>query len=94
MTGPDGVEAEIRRRLEQALAPVRLDVVNESALHAGHAGDDGSGESHFRVLVESAAFAGRSRVVRQRMVNAALADLLASRVHALALRCLAPGEDG
>ncbi len=85
---------EIKRRLTEALAPVRLEVVNESALHAGHAGDDGSGESHFRVLVESSAFAGKSRVARQRMVNEALADLLSGRVHALALRCIAPGEDG
>lgn len=89
-----GIEEEIRRRLAEALAPGRLEVVNESALHAGHAGDDGSGESHFRVTVESAAFAGRSRVERQRMVNRALSDLLAGPVHALALRCLAPGEDG
>ncbi len=88
------VEEEIRARLAAALAPTRLEVVNESALHAGHAGDDGSGESHFRVVVESAAFAGKSRVARQRMVNAALADLLAGRVHALALSCVAPGEDG
>lgn len=88
------VGAEMERRLQEALAPTRLEVVNESALHAGHAGDDGSGESHFRITVESAAFAGRSRIERQRMVNRALADLLAGPVHALALRCLAPGEDG
>jgi BolA protein len=88
------VADEIGQRLRVALAPVRLEVVNESALHAGHAGDDGSGESHFRVLVESAAFAGRSRVARQRMVNEALADLLSGRIHALALKCVAPGEDG
>ncbi|WP_448582123.1 BolA family protein [Thermaurantiacus sp.] len=97
MTGPGrsrAVADEIKRRLTEALAPVRLEVVNESALHAGHAGDDGSGESHFRVLVESSAFAGKSRVARQRMVNEALADLLSGRVHALALRCIAPGEDG
>ncbi len=92
MTGT--VAEEIGRRLRAGLAPIRLEVVNESALHAGHAGDDGSGESHFRVLVESTAFTGASRVARQRMVNALLADLLAGRVHALALRCLAPGEDG
>lgn len=88
------VQKEMERRLQEALAPTRLEVVNESALHAGHAGDDGSGESHFRITVESAAFAGRSRIERQRMVNRALSDLLAGRVHALALRCLAPGEDG
>ncbi|MFQ3666016.1 MAG: BolA family protein [Sphingomonadaceae bacterium] len=87
-----GVAAIIEKRLREALAPTRLEVVNDSAKHRGHAGDDGSGESHFSVLVESPAFAGMSRVARQRAVNAALADLLAGRVHALALRCVAPGE--
>jgi BolA protein len=82
------------RRLEAALAPIRLEVVNDSARHRGHMGDDGSGESHFSVLVESAAFAGKSRVERQRMVNAALGGMMEGRVHALALKCLAPGENG
>lgn len=91
-TGP--IAAEITARLTAALAPSRLEVINESALHHGHAGDDGSGESHFRVLVESPAFAGRSRVERQRLVNRALAALLADHVHALAIRATAPGEPG
>lgn len=89
-TGP--VAAEITARLTAALAPSRLEVVNESAQHRGHMGDDGSGESHFRVVVESDAFAGRSRVDRQRLVNRALAELLAERVHALAIVARAPGE--
>lgn len=89
-TGP--VAAEITARLTAALAPSRLEVVNESAQHRGHMGDDGSGESHFRVVVESAAFVGRSRVERQRLVNRALADLLAARIHALAIVARAPGE--
>lgn len=89
-TGP--IAAAITARLTNALAPSHLDVVNESAQHRGHAGDDGSGESHFRVVIESAAFTGRSRVERQRLVNRALADLLAERVHALAIRATAPGE--
>ncbi|WP_448586268.1 BolA family protein [Thermaurantiacus sp.] len=88
------VEKDMRARLEAALAPTRLQIVNDSARHAGHLGDDGSGESHFTVRIESAAFAGKSRLVRQRMVKAALADLLEARIHALALRCLAPGEHG
>ncbi len=82
----------ITARLTQALAPTQLEVVNDSHHHAGHLGDDGTGESHWTVRIESAAFAGRSRVDRQRLVNAALADLLAGRIHALAIRARAPGE--
>ena len=95
-TGPaaHSVAAEITARLTAALAPTRLEVVNESAQHRGHLGDDGTGESHFRVVIESAAFAGQSRVARQRLVNHALADLLQHRIHALAIRATAPGETG
>ncbi|WP_174298105.1 BolA family protein [Sphingomonas bacterium] len=89
---PGPVEAAIRERLVADLAPTLLEVVNESALHTGHRGDDGSGESHFRVEIEAAAFAGRSRVERQRLVNRALAELLDGRIHALAIRARAPGE--
>jgi BolA protein len=86
------VAREIEKRLRAALAPERLDVINDSARHHGHAGDDGSGESHFTVEIVSARFAGMSRLARQREVNAALADLLRERVHALAIRARAPGE--
>jgi len=89
-TGP--VAAEIAARLTAALAPSHLDVINDSAHHAGHMGDDGSGESHFTVVVESAAFAGQSRLARQRLVNSALGDLMAGTVHALAIKARAPGE--
>ena len=89
-TGP--VAAEIDKRLRAALAPERLDVVNDSARHRGHAGDDGSGESHFTVRIVASSFAGQSRVQRQRAVNAALADLLRDRIHALAIKARAPGE--
>ena len=82
----------ITARLTEALAPTQLNVSNDSAQHRGHLGDDGTGESHFSVEVESAAFAGKSRVERQRLVNRALADLLAERIHALAIRARAPGE--
>ena len=85
--------AEITARLTAALAPSQLQVVNDSGHHAGHMGDDGSGESHFTVLVESPRFAGLSRVARQRLVNQALADLLETRIHALAIRARAPGGD-
>ena len=89
-TGP--VAQEITQRLRAALAPSRLEVINDSDKHRGHAGHDGSGESHFTVLIESPAFAGQSRVARQRAVNAALGDLLADRIHALAIKATAPGE--
>ncbi|MEG8039458.1 BolA family protein [Sphingomonas sp. LR60] len=82
----------ITARLTAALTPTRLEVLNESAQHRGHLGDDGTGESHFRVIVESAAFARQSRVARQRLINHALADLLAERIHALAIQAKAPGE--
>ena len=89
-TGP--VAAEIEKRLRAALAPTRLAVINDSAKHHGHAGDDGSGESHFTVEIEAARFAGLTRLERQRAVNAALGDLMRERVHALAIRAKAPGE--
>ncbi len=86
------VAAEIERLLTDALAPTRLAVINDSASHSGHMGDDGTGESHFTVEIESAAFAGVSRLERQRMVNRALGDLPGQRVHALAIKARAPGE--
>lgn len=89
-TGP--VAPEIAKRLEEALAPTHLQVINDSDRHLGHAGHDGSGESHFTVEVESPFFVGKSRLERQRAVNAALGDLLRDRIHALAIRARAPGE--
>ena len=89
-TGP--VATEIAIRLNAALAPTHLDVLNDSGQHAGHMGDDGSGESHFTVIVESNAFVGLSRVQRQRLVNQALSELLQDRIHALAIKARAPGE--
>lgn len=89
----------IRRKLTEGLAPLRLDVVDESHRHAGHAGRMGhdghagpEGETHFRVEVVSAVFDGRSRVERQRMVYDLLADELKERVHALALTTRTPAE--
>lgn len=90
MTGP--LAQEIDRLLTAAFAPTRLAIVNDSARHHGHSGDDGSGESHFTVEIESAVFAGVSRLARQRMVNAALGDIPGQRVHALAVKASAPGE--
>ncbi len=88
--GPVG--REIAQRLEAALSPQQLAVINDSAKHRGHTGDDGSGESHFTVEIVAAAFAGQSRLARQRMVNSALGDLMQERVHALAIRARAPEE--
>jgi BolA protein len=74
------------------LRPTRLDVINESELHAGHRNSPGTGESHFKILVVSEAFQGKSRVERHRLVNELLKEELAGGVHALALSTLAPGE--
>ncbi len=82
----------MRTKLMIALEPTRLDIVNESEMHAGHRNSPGTGESHFRLLVVSPKFEGRSRVDRHRMVNEALADELAGRLHAMALSTYAPGE--
>jgi BolA family transcriptional regulator, general stress-responsive regulator len=82
----------IRQRVTAALAPSRLDLIDESALHAGHAGARAQGESHFRLLIVTAMFAGKSRLERQRMVFAALADLMRTDVHALSITALTPEE--
>ncbi len=92
MPGP--LQREMETLLQHAFLPTRLDVINDSARHHGHAGDDGSGESHFTVAIESVAFAGKSRLERQRMVNRALGDIPGERVHALAIKAFAPGEAG
>lgn len=82
----------IAARLAASLNPTQLEVSNDSAQHRGHLGDDGTGETHFTVTVESPAFSGLSRVGRQRLVNHALADLLETRIHALAIKARAPGD--
>ena len=82
----------IRHKLNAAFEPDRLEVVDDSARHAGHAGAGTGGESHFNVLIESRAFAGTAKVARQRMVYRALADELAGPLHALSIKALAPGE--
>lgn len=87
------LETRIREKLMVALEPTRLDVVNESHLHAGHLNSPNSGQSHFSVLVVAAAFAGKSRLQRHRIVNEALAAELQDGVHALAVKAYAPGED-
>jgi BolA family transcriptional regulator, general stress-responsive regulator len=86
------VTSRIREKLITTLAPTRLDVINESELHAGHRSSPGTGDSHFRILVVADAFHGKSRIERHRMVNAILDDELKGGVHALALATFAPGE--
>jgi BolA protein len=88
---PTAAETRIREKLMVALEPIRLDVVNESELHAGHRGSPGTGESHFRLLIVSPKFAGCSRVERHRMVNSVLAGEMPP-IHALAISAFAPGE--
>ena len=90
MSGP--VQLEMERLLTAAFSPTRLAVINDSASHHGHSGDDGSGESHFTVEIEAEAFAGQNRLERQRMVNRALGDIPGRRVHALAIKASSPGE--
>jgi BolA family transcriptional regulator, general stress-responsive regulator len=94
------IQSAMEKKLTAALTPDRLDVVNESHLHAGHHHSedhdsgtfDGTGETHFRVRVVSPAFAGMSRIERHRKVNELLADEIAAGVHALAIEAAAPGE--
>ncbi|MFZ4690787.1 MAG: BolA family protein [Polymorphobacter sp.] len=87
------VADEIEARLVAALAPTALAIIDDSESHRGHAGHDGSGESHFTVRITASAFAGQSRIGRQRLVYAALGDLMApGGVHALIIKATAPGE--
>lgn len=87
------VQGRIAAKLTDAFAPKRLEVTDESAAHAGHAGAREGGESHFHVLIVAEAFTGKSRLDRQRAVNAALAEELAGPVHALRMTVRAPSED-
>jgi BolA protein len=89
-TGP--VATEMLRRLNSALSPGSLDLIDDSEQHRGHGGYNPAGESHFSLRIESPAFAGKNRVERQRMIYAALGDLMEGRVHALSIRATAPGE--
>ena len=86
------VQSTIREKLSAHLQPTRLEVINESHLHAGHRDAPGTGESHYRVLIEAPIFAGKTRLERHRLVNAVLAAELEGKVHALAIAAYAPGE--
>jgi BolA protein len=84
------VGLRISAKLTQSFAPAALEVIDESHQHAGHSGSRPDGESHFRVKIVAEAFRGKSRVEQHRLVNAALAEELRERVHALAIQSSAP----
>ena len=86
------IAERITRKLTEAFAPQELRVIDESHQHQGHGGWREGGETHFRVNIVSGVFSGKSRLERHRLVNAALAQELADRVHALAIAAKAPGE--
>jgi len=89
-TGP--VATEMLARLNLALSPTHIELVDDSEQHRGHGGYNPAGESHFTLHIQSAEFAGKNRVERQRLVYGALGDLMRERVHALSIRATAPGE--
>ncbi|MDX5360135.1 MAG: BolA family transcriptional regulator [Alphaproteobacteria bacterium] len=86
------VAERLKRKLEAAFPPAQVDVTDESHLHAGHAGARPEGETHFRVRIVSPAFAGQSRVARQRAIHKAVGEELAGPVHAFAVKALTPEE--
>lgn len=92
MSSNGPVQQEMESLLSAAFPDANFILSNDSAGHHGHAGDDGSGESHFSLTIEWAGFAGMNRVARQRTVNKALGDLPGQRVHALAIKARAPEE--
>lgn len=84
--------AQIEQRLRAALAPLRLEIVDDSARHAGHAGARESGGGHYNVTIVSAAFAGKNLIERHRLVYGALGELMHKDIHALSLQALSPDE--
>lgn len=84
------VAQEIHDLLTQGFAPTNLEIINDSAQHSGHSGDDGSGESHFTIVIEAPSFASMSRLARQRAVIDTLGDIVGDRVHAVAIKASAP----
>ncbi|MBV7259521.1 BolA family protein [Erythrobacter crassostreae] len=84
------VTQEMQQLLTEAFTPTALEIINDSAQHSGHSGDDGSGESHFTIVIEAPTFAEMNRLARQRAVIAALGDIVGQRVHAVAIKASAP----
>ncbi|MGB3806154.1 MAG: BolA family protein [Erythrobacter sp.] len=89
-TPTTGMAQEMEARLREAFDPTRLEVINDSAQHSGHSGDDGSGESHFTIVIEAPQFGEMNRLARQRAVIDALGDIVGERVHAVAIKASAP----
>lgn len=89
--GPSGVRERIESILRERLAPQRLEIKDDSARHAGHAGA-AAGGGHFEIVVVSAAFEGKPLLERHRMVNDALREMIGREIHALGIRTLSPGE--
>ena len=89
---PMSIAAAIQRKIEERLSPVHIEVIDESHLHAGHAGAREGGSSHFRITVVAPQFEGLPRVARQRLINDILREELAGPVHALAMKTLTPAE--
>lgn len=87
---PATIAEEMHKLLTDAFTPTRLAIINDSAKHRGHMGDDGSGESHFTIEIEAATFAAMNRLARQRAVIAALGDIVGERVHAVAIKASVP----
>jgi BolA protein len=87
-----GVTERIKAKLTEVFSPVRLELVDESALHAGHAGARPEGESHFRLVIVAESFSGRGRLERQRMIYNALGELMTRDIHALSIKALTPDE--
>ena len=86
------VATEMLQRLNSAFPAAKVELIDDSEKHRGHGGYNPAGESHFTLLIESADFAGKSRVDRQRMIHGALGELVGNRVHALSIKAKAPGE--
>jgi BolA protein len=82
------MEHQLRKMLTDALSPAYLEIINESSLHRGHAGDDGSGHTHYRLRISAHSLAGRSRVDQHRLINTAVAPLFEQGLHALAIEVL------
>lgn len=86
------MEERIKQKIVENLKPDHFELINESALHAGHAGDDGSGQTHFKLIVVSEAFAEHNRIQRHRMVFSTIENLFPQGIHAFSLVALTPQE--
>ncbi len=87
------VAETIKQKLTDSLSPERLEIIDDSARHAGHSGAAAAGESHFKVVVVSKAFDGKSRIERHMLVNEALADELRGPIHMLSIKAITPAEE-